>query len=221
VGTKRTYGEACATAHALDIVGERWALLVVRELLMGPKRFTDLREGIVHASPNVLAQRLRELEDARVVQRRRLPPPAAAWVYELTGWGRELEPVVTALGRWGARSPTRPRECGMSADSYVLAMRTIFDPGAARDLELGLELHLGEHVFEARVRGGALDIARGTPSDPDAVVTGTADALGSVLLGERPLADALRAGDVEVAGDRRALERFLRLFPQPEPAAAA
>src|SRR3954462_9145850 len=101
----RTYGEACAAAHALDLVGERWALLVVRELLLGPKRFTDLRAGICHAGPNVLAQRLRELEAAGIVRRRQLPPPAASRVYELTEWGSELEPVVTALGRWGARSP--------------------------------------------------------------------------------------------------------------------
>src|SRR5687768_4583891 len=118
----RTYGEACAAAHALDLIGERWALLVVRELLLGPKRFTDLRSGIVHASPNVLAQRLRELEEAGVVRRRKLPPPAASRVYELTEWGQELEPVVTGLGRWGARSPSHRRDIGMSIDSHILAM---------------------------------------------------------------------------------------------------
>src|SRR5690349_6179762 len=127
----RTYGESCAAAHALDLVGERWALLVVRELLLGPKRFTDLRTGIAHASPNVLAQRLRDLEEVGVVQRRKLPPPAATWVYELTEWGHELEPVITALGRWGARSPSRSADCGMSTDSRILAMRTMFDPELA------------------------------------------------------------------------------------------
>src|ERR671921_2798404 len=106
--TPRSYNDACAAAHALDLVGERWALLVVRELVLGPKRFTDLRAGLPHVSPNVLAQRLRELEAAGVVRRRKLPPPAASRVYELTPWGEELEPVIIRLGRWGARSPLRP-----------------------------------------------------------------------------------------------------------------
>src|ERR671932_1050136 len=105
MATMRSYQDGCAVAHALDFVGERWALLVVRELLLGPKRFTDLRTGLPGVSPNVLAQRLRELEQAGVVRRRRLPPPAASQVYELTEWGVDLEPVLTALGRWGSRSP--------------------------------------------------------------------------------------------------------------------
>ena len=109
--TKRTYGDGCGIAHALDLVGERWALLVVRELLLGPKRFTDLRDGLPNASPNVLSQRLRELEQAEIVRRRKLPPPAATWVYELTDWGRELKPVAIALGTWALRSPIVPRGC--------------------------------------------------------------------------------------------------------------
>src|SRR5882724_9674006 len=99
---KRSYGDPCGIARALDLVGERWALLVVRELVLGPKRFTDLRAGLPNLSPDVLAQRLRELERAGVALRRKLPPPAGSWVYELTDWGRELEPVVLALGRWGS-----------------------------------------------------------------------------------------------------------------------
>src|SRR5919112_261043 len=104
MATMRTYDDGCAAAHALDLVGERWALLVIRELLLGPKRFTDLRAGLPNASPNVLAQRLRELEGVGVVRRRKLPPPAASRVYELTEWGMELEPVIISLGRWGARA---------------------------------------------------------------------------------------------------------------------
>src|SRR5688572_21078405 len=99
----RSYEDGCAAAHALDIVGERWALLVVRELLLGPKRFTDLRTGLPGISPNVLASRLGELERTAVVRRRRLMPPAGSWVYELTPWGRELEPIILGLGHWGAR----------------------------------------------------------------------------------------------------------------------
>src|SRR3954464_16003618 len=104
----RTYGDGCGIAHGLDLIGERWALLVVRELLLGPKRFTDLRAGLPNVSPNVLAQRLRALERVGVVRRRKLPPPAASRVYVLTDWGEDLEPVITQLGRWGARPPLRP-----------------------------------------------------------------------------------------------------------------
>src|ERR687895_1821390 len=117
---RRTYDDACAAAHALDLVGERWALMVVRELVLGPKRFTDLRTGLPQASPNVLAQRLKELEEVGVVRKRRLPPPAASQVYELTDWGRELESVLIALGRWGARAPLDPECVGMSVDSHVV-----------------------------------------------------------------------------------------------------
>ena len=101
----RTYGDPCGIARALDLVGERWALLVVRELLLGPKRFTDLREALPRVSADVLSQRLRELERTGVLRRAKLPPPAGSRVYELTEWGRELEPVVLALGRWGSRGP--------------------------------------------------------------------------------------------------------------------
>jgi DNA-binding HxlR family transcriptional regulator len=117
-------------------VGERWALLVVRELLLGPKRFTDLRSGLPHVSPNVLAQRLRELERAGVVRRRKPPPPAASMVYELTEWGTDLEGVIISLGRWGVRSPLRPREAGqLGVDSLILSFRTMFDGRAAEGLE--------------------------------------------------------------------------------------
>src|SRR5215210_5774175 len=108
MGSKRTYGDRCGVARALDLVGERWALLVVRELVLGPKRFTDLRAGLPRLSTDVLAQRLRELEAAGVVRRRKLPPPSGARVYELTEWGQDLEPLVIGLGRWGSRAPFPP-----------------------------------------------------------------------------------------------------------------
>src|SRR4051794_30508646 len=131
MATKRSYGEACRFAHALDVVGERWGLMVVRELLLGPKRYTDLREGLPKASTNILAERLRELEQRGVVRKRRLPPPYGSSVYELTEWGMELEPIVTRLGAWGARSPFPPDSREIGADSIVLALRSLFDPGAA------------------------------------------------------------------------------------------
>src|SRR5215204_6012851 len=147
MATMRTYDDGCAAAHALDLVGERWALLVVRELLLGPKRFTDLRAGLPGASPNVLAQRLRELEQSGVVRRRKLPPPAASRVYELTDWGKDLEPVIISLGRWGVRSPSKPHDAELSVDSLILSFRTMFDPQRAGGLEANYELRLGEESF--------------------------------------------------------------------------
>jgi DNA-binding HxlR family transcriptional regulator len=216
----RTYGEACAAAHALDIVGERWALLVVRELLLGPKRFTDLRAGILHASPNVLVQRLRELEQAGVVRRRKLPPPAASRVYELTEWGRGLEPVISALGSWGARSPWRHQDAGMSVDSQILALRTLFDAEAAAGLAAGYELQLGEERFRAAVEDGRLEVDRGELDRADATVRTDPGTLAALLWEGRDLAEAQAAGDVGITGDRAAVERLLTLFPLPEPVAA-
>src|SRR5947208_16583575 len=124
--TKRTYGDGCAIAYGLDVVGERWALLVVRELLLGPKRFTDLKKGLPNASPNVISERLRELEQAGVVRRDKLPPPAGSRVYALTDWGRELEHVVVSLGHWAARSPSPLPDAPMGADSMMLPLRARF-----------------------------------------------------------------------------------------------
>src|SRR4051794_2421540 len=147
MATKRTYGDGCGIAHALDLVGERWALLVVRELLLGPKRFTDLRDGLPNASPNVLSQRLRELEQAAIIQRRKLPPPAGSWVYELPDWGHDLKPVALALGTWALRSPSFPPDAAVGTDSVILALGTFFDGEAAEDLDARYELRLGEHAF--------------------------------------------------------------------------
>ena len=215
----RTYGEGCAAAHALDLVGERWALLLVRELLLGPKRFTDLRSGIVNASPNVLAQRLRELEEAGIVRRRTLPPPAASRVYELTDWGLELEPVVSALGRWGARSPAMPLDAPMSLDSQILAMRTMFDP-ARGDFHASYGVRLAGVDFQASVRDGAFEIARGVAARPDATIVTDPATLAAVLWLGRSLDDALESGDLIVDGDMSVVVRLVDLFPLPEPAAA-
>jgi DNA-binding HxlR family transcriptional regulator len=150
----RSYGDPCGVARALDVVGERLALLVVRELLLGPKRFTELHRGLGGASQNVLSQRLRELAAAGVLRCRRLGPPTSAWVYELTDWGRDLEPVLLALGGWGSRAPLAdPGELGV--DALVLALRTTFDPAAAPGLPIEVELRfLGERAG-VRIDGNA------------------------------------------------------------------
>jgi DNA-binding HxlR family transcriptional regulator len=217
----RTYCDGCAAAHALDLVGERWALLVIRELLLGPKRFTDLRAGLPNASPNVLSQRLRELERAGVVRRRKLPPPAASRVYELTDWGMELEPVIVRLGRWGARSPSRPREAALGVDSLILSFRTMFDPHAAEGLQASYELRLGEESFRAEVTEGRFEIVRGSADRPDATIETDAGTLAALVYEGRPLDEALHSGDLKIEGDESAVERFVGLFLLPEPAALA
>lgn len=217
MATKRSYGEACRFAYALDLVGERWALLVVRELLLGPKRFTDLRAGLPHASPNILSERLRELEQVGVVHRRKLPPPAASQVYELTEWGKELEPVVTQLGAWGARSPVPPEHREIGASSIVLALRSLFDAEGAADLEASYELRLGEETFHVDVAGGELDLGRGSADAPGAVIETDAGTLAALLTGQLQLEDALGSGAAHIEGSKKETRRFLSLFPMPEP----
>src|SRR5215211_3021415 len=221
MATMRTYCDGCAAAHALDLIGERWALLVVRELLLGPKRFTDLRAGLPSVSPNVLAQRLRELERAGVVRRRKLPPPAASRVYELTDWGMELEPVVIRLGHWGARSPSRPRDAGLGVDSLILSFRTMFDPRAAEGLNASYELRLGEDRLRAEVADGRFEVTRGAANRPGAIIEADPATLAALVYEGRELAEALDSGEIKIEGDRSAVERFLGLFPLPEPAAPA
>jgi DNA-binding HxlR family transcriptional regulator/putative sterol carrier protein len=221
MATPRSYGDGCGIAHALDLVGERWALLVVRELVLGPKRFTDLRGGLPKASPNVLAQRLRELEQAGIVRRRRLPPPAGSSVYELTEWGLELEPIMVALGGWALRSPSFPEDAPVSVDSVALALTSMFNADAADGFNAVIELRLGENRFRIRVADGRIELARGEADDRDAIIDADLDSLRAVLWQGRELAEALRDGDIRIEGDRRAVARFVLLFPQPESAAPA
>jgi len=217
MATKRSYGEACRFAHALDLVGERWALLVVRELLLGPKRFTDLRTGLPHASSNMLSERLRDLEQGGVIQRRKLPPPAASWVYELTEWGRELEPIVTKLGAWGARSPFPPETQEIGPDSIVLALRSLFDPEATGDLDTNYELKIGDERFSVEIAEGKLDLGRGPASDPVASITvPDAPTLAAILTDQLPLEEALNSGAAQIEGGKQTAKRFLRFFPMPE-----
>lgn len=222
MATKRSYGEACRFAYALDVVGERWALLVVRELLLGPKRFTDLRTGLPHASSNILSERLRDLEQSGVIQRRKLPPPAASTVYELTEWGRELEPVVTKLGAWGARSPVPPDSREIGPDSIVLALRSLFDPAAAGELDATYELRIGDETFHVEVADGELNLGRGSAEGPAAsIAIADAPSFGAILAGQLSLEEALTSGAARIEGSKQAVKRFLRIFPMPKPCECA
>jgi DNA-binding HxlR family transcriptional regulator len=181
-------------------------------LLLGPKRFTDLRAGLPGASPNVLAQRLRGLEAAGVVRRCKLPPPAASRVYEVTDWGMELEPVLIRLGGWGARSPALSRDAELGVDSLILSFRTMFDSRAPEGLAASYELRLGEDHFRAEIADGEFEISRGNAERPDAIIETDPAAL---VYDDRTVAEALRSGDLKVTGDQSAVERFLFLFPLP------
>ncbi len=204
-------------ARALDVVGERWSLLVVRELLLGPKRFTDLRAGLPNVSPDVLSQRLRDLEQAGVLRRGTLPPPAASQVYELTDRGRALEPVVIELGRWGSTAPFPAEDAVFGVDAVLVALKSLFNPSLADELEASYELRLDGQRFTARVTGGSFELSRGPADDPDATVETDPVTLGALLWHGRDLDEARRSGEVAIDGNEAAVRRFLGLFELPRP----
>ena len=213
--TGRTYGQYCGFARALEVVGERWALLVIRDLTVGPRRFTDLRRGLPGIPTNILAARLKELELAGVVRRRVLPRPAASVVYELTEYGAELEEVVFRLGLWGAKSLGEPRPGEtVTEDSLIVALRTTFRPNAARDLRANYELRLGEIVLHARVDHGAVEVGPGRLAEPDLVID-TQLAIRALMAGEISPAEAIESDAIHVTGDPSLLSRFADVFHIP------
>jgi DNA-binding HxlR family transcriptional regulator/putative sterol carrier protein len=211
----RSYGKYCGLAHAVELVGERWALVLVSDLLRGPKRFTDLQRGQPRIPSNVLSARLKELEDAGVVRRTVLPRPAGGVGYELTEYGRELEDVVLRLGLWGAQSMPEPRPDEIvTADTLLLALRSTFRPEAARELRASYELRLGEIVVHARVNDGALEVDEGPLGEADLMLE-TDLTLHPLLTGELSPTEAIESGRVKVTGKRKLFERFVEVFHIP------
>jgi DNA-binding HxlR family transcriptional regulator/putative sterol carrier protein len=210
----RRFDQYCPVAHALFLVGERWSLLVVRELLHGPKRYTDLIAGLPGIGTNILATRLRELEEAGVVRKRKLPPPAASSVYELTEYGAELEEAVHALARWGARSlgPPGPDD-ELYAEWGVNAFPALFDPEAARGLTETYVLRIGDDVFSGRVENGHLRVEQGAADDADLDAAMDMETFFALASGELEPTTALAERRVEVAaGKSSALERCFKVF---------
>ncbi|WP_150459942.1 winged helix-turn-helix transcriptional regulator [Nesterenkonia ebinurensis] len=210
----RTYGEGCPIALSLDILGERWALLVVRELRLGPRRYRDLQEALPGITPAVLSRRLKELEETGVLRRRQLPPPASAQVYELTTWGAELEPVFQALARWGVRSPVVPLTGEISADSAMLGLRTFFnaDDRDHQPWTATYEVWLDREPYRLNVDNGRLvEVARGpSPDRPaDVVVHTTKNTWQAVLGRKQTLSEATAAGLLEVTGDFDTLQLLI------------
>ncbi len=214
VTSTRQYDDRCGIARALDVIGDRWALLVVRELIFGPKRFVQLRGDLRGVSANVLSQRLRDLEEAGVLRRGTLEPPANVAVYELTDRGRALEPVLLELGRWGSREPVAP-PAEMSVSSLLLALKTVFDPATAVDGTFAL--HLNGQWFGLTVAGGTIGIARGRPDQPEVTFDTDITTLRNIAFGREPFVEAERDGRAAIHGDRFIAERFAGMFPVPDP----
>ena len=214
-GKRRRYDDACGTAHALELVGERWALLVIRELLLGPKRFSDLRADLPGISANTLTQRLEGLEAIGLVVRRRLPPPAAIQVYELTDWGYEAEPIIQTLGRWATRSPGHDPSLPLSATSLMLSFRTMYSPDRAKGINATIGFRIGTETFRVTLSNGRLEAVRGDPAGADLVLTGAAPAIAGFVYGGVPFSALEAEGALEVEGDSDLAERFATLFPLP------
>ena len=216
--TRRHYEDACGTAHALDLVGERWALLVVRELMLGPKRFSDLKADLPGISANVLTQRLEGLEESGIVTRRKLPPPASVQVYELTPWGYETGPVFEAMGRWAARSPHHDPSLPISPISLLLSFRTMFDAGRAEAFKARIGVKFGPESFVVTIADGRIQTARGETAGADVVFDGSSQALAAAVYGGQPLDGLATAGALSTSGDHAIAQRFLGLFPLPSKA---
>ncbi len=211
----RRYHDACGAAHGLDLVGERWALLVIRELMMGPRRFSDLRKDLCGLSANVLTQRLEGLEASGVIQRRKLPPPASVQVYELTEWGYEIEPVFMVLGRWAARSPQHDPTLPISAVSIMQSFKTMFDPARALDAKMRLGFVLGEDRMVVTVADGVIDARRGEVEACDVVVRAPAQVVAAAVYGKVPLEALEGEGTMALEGDQATFARFVDFFHLP------
>jgi DNA-binding HxlR family transcriptional regulator len=206
---KRGYDDACGTAHALELIGERWALLVLRELMLGSRRFSELRADLPGISANVLTQRLTDLEQRGLVVKKRLPPPASVQVYEATPWGLEAEPIVQALGRWAARSPRHDPTLPISGVSILLSFRTMFDPVRAGNMKATIAFRFGNERYFVTITDGKLVAHRGEPEAADLIVTCEPTMLAAVVYGKQPL------DLVAVEGERALFQRFVDLFELP------
>ncbi len=207
--TKRRYDDACGTAHALELIGERWSLLVLRELMLGARRFSELRADLPGISANVLIQRLTELEERGLVRRVRLAPPASVQVYEATPWGLEAEPIFQALGRWAARSPSHDPTLPISGVSILLSFRTMIDAKRAKNMNARIGFHFGQDQYVARLKAGTIRVTRKPAQGVDAVITAEPALLAAVVYGDQPL------DLIHIEGDRALVERFVTLFPLP------
>ncbi|HWJ38837.1 MAG TPA: winged helix-turn-helix transcriptional regulator [Sphingomicrobium sp.] len=207
---KRRYEDACGLAHALDLLGERWAMLVLRELAYGPRRFSELKADLTGISANVLTQRLTELEDRGLVRKTKLPPPASVQVYEATEWGLEAIPMIASLGRWAARSPLHDPTLRMSHVSVIMSFQTLISSERAAGLQARVCFRFGDAAYVTIVADGRLDVERRDADDCDVTFIGAPSDIAAVIHGGAPF-ELIR-----VEGDMALAERFRTLFPLPE-----
>ena len=206
---KRRYEDACGLAHALELIGERWALLVLRELMFGSRRFSELKADLPGISANVLTQRLTELERRGLVRKTRLPPPASVQVYEATNWGLEAAPMIGQMGKWAARSPLHDPSLPISHVSVMMSLQTMLDPALAQEMSARLGFKLGEASYVAHLHDGVLYVRRRAIADVDLVIRAAPAELAAVIYGGAPLET------IGIEGDRELARRFIALFPLP------
>ncbi|MBX3013727.1 MAG: helix-turn-helix transcriptional regulator [Caldilineaceae bacterium] len=215
--TTRSYHQLCGLAFALDLVGERWTLLIIRELIAGPRRFTDLLEGLPGISTNLLTERLKHLEEQQLIQRRILPPPAASAVYELTTMGRALEASLLELGRWGSQFvPASPEGCHiLPLGSYALTPKTFFRAECAQALDETYVLYIGDEVQQVHITHGQIDVRQGEPVHADMALHTEMSIYLGLLTRQIDPAMALSHGLVQVKGDQALFYRFFDLCSMP------
>ena len=214
----RKYNQFCAAAKALDLLGERWTLLLIRELLVGPKRYTDLLNALPGMGTNLLADRLKAVEAAGVIQQRELPPPAASNVYELTDRGRDLEPLIVELARWGLPLLTeRGDNEAWRPEWSILAMQATFRPQAAAGVDEEYAFIVEGEAFHARVDNGTVTTGMGLGDDPAMTLHADADTFLAVANGSMTVEEATATGRYQVDGDPEAFERCARIFSLPGP----
>jgi DNA-binding HxlR family transcriptional regulator len=213
---KRWYHDACGAALGLELLGERWSLLIVRELMFGGRRFSDLRGSLSGISANILTMRLEGLERAGVVQRRLLPPPASIQIYELTQWGYEAEVILHELGRWATRSPLHDPTLPLSAASLLMSFRTMYSPKRAKDMAATIGFRFGADGFVVDFDSKGAHPRRAEPQGCALTVVSNPTTLASVVYSGRPVADAEATGELALTGDRKLFNRFITWFPLPD-----
>lgn len=213
---KRWYDDACGTALALEFLGERWSMLIVRELMLGPRRFGELKADLMGISANVLTQRLESLERAEILTRRKLPPPANVQVYELTPWGYESEPIFQTMGRWATRSPRHDPTLPLSPVSAMLSLRTMIRPDRPEDLRMTLVFRFPGASFIGRLDKHDLVIEPGETDDADVVFETDPTRFVSLVYGKWPFAESEAEGRLRLSGDRALAQQFVDLFALPE-----
>lgn len=216
VAEKRWYDDACGTALALEFLGERWSMLIVRELMLGPRRFGELKADLMGISANVLTQRLESLERAEILTRRKLPPPANVQVYELTPWGYESEPIFQTMGRWATRSPRHDPTLPLSPVSAMLSLRTMIRPDRPEDLRMTLVFRFPGASFIGRLDKHDLVIVPGETDDADVVFETDPTRFVSLVYGKWPFAESEAEGRLRLSGDRALAQQFVDLFALPE-----